>query len=377
MHVRARPGVIEVVDTGVGLAPEDIPHAFERFYLHDRVGIPDGGRWSSGLGLAIVKELCERMDGRRDAREHARRRHDVHGAPARASACASAARPLGSALMARRDVLVLCYHGIAPGSLHGEVTPDALHASAERTWLRAATGGRRSPTPCWAPSHERVAAITFDDGIASAVEHGLPILDDFGAPGTMFLTVEMLGWGGRLDAAGAARLAERGWEIGSHTMTHPVLTNVDDGTLKAELRESKRQLESLVGRPCTAVSYPTGRCDARVVRRPEAAGYVAGAALEGASCRPARPARVAARRRARRRQPARVPGEDVAGGAERALVRSRRPVGTVASAGRAHPPLANVGRRRAARRSRGRAAGAFRRPPARGATTTSTSNPGS
>jgi two-component system sensor histidine kinase BaeS len=63
VHVRARPGTIEVVDTGVGLAPEDQPHAFERFYLHDRVGIPDGGRWSSGLGLAIVKELCERMDG--------------------------------------------------------------------------------------------------------------------------------------------------------------------------------------------------------------------------------------------------------------------------------------------------------------------------
>jgi signal transduction histidine kinase len=63
VHVRARPGVIEVIDTGVGLAPEDIPHAFERFYLHDRVGIPDGARWSSGLGLAIVKELCERMGG--------------------------------------------------------------------------------------------------------------------------------------------------------------------------------------------------------------------------------------------------------------------------------------------------------------------------
>ncbi len=63
VHVRSRPGVIEVVDTGVGLAPEDVPHAFERFYLHDRVGIPDGRRWSSGLGLAIVKELCERMDG--------------------------------------------------------------------------------------------------------------------------------------------------------------------------------------------------------------------------------------------------------------------------------------------------------------------------
>ncbi|HEU0304965.1 MAG TPA: HAMP domain-containing sensor histidine kinase [Gaiellaceae bacterium] len=63
VHVRASRGAIEVADSGVGLAPDDVPHAFERFYLHDRVGIPDGRRWSSGLGLAIVKELCERMGG--------------------------------------------------------------------------------------------------------------------------------------------------------------------------------------------------------------------------------------------------------------------------------------------------------------------------
>ena len=190
--------------------------------------------------------------------------------------------------MARRDVLVLCYHGVAPGSLHGEVTPEAL-----RSQLRLlAERGYRWTTftdAVLSSDAERIAAITFDDGIASAVEHGLPILDDFGAPGTMFLTVEMLGWGGRLDAAGAARLAERGWEIGSHTMTHPVLTNVDDSTLAAELTRSKAELERLTARPCTAVSYPTGRCDARVVTAAEAAGYVAGAALEGATSAPVGP----------------------------------------------------------------------------------------
>jgi two-component system sensor histidine kinase BaeS len=64
VHVHVRPGTLEVTDTGVGLAPEDLPHAFERFYLHDRAGgNPDGRRISSGLGLAIVHELCERMGG--------------------------------------------------------------------------------------------------------------------------------------------------------------------------------------------------------------------------------------------------------------------------------------------------------------------------
>ena len=146
--------------------------------------------------------------------------------------------------MARRDVLVLCYHGVAPGPLHGEVTPEALRSQLS---LLAGHGYRWTTftEAVLGSEPERVAAITFDDGIASAAEHGLPILDDFGAPGTMFLTVEMLGWGGRVDADGAARLAERGWEIGSHTMTHPVLTNVGDETLQAELRESKRELEGL------------------------------------------------------------------------------------------------------------------------------------
>ena len=60
--VRAEPGMITVEDTGVGLAAEDLPHAFERFYLHDRN--PDGRRRiGSGLGLAVVKELTERMGG--------------------------------------------------------------------------------------------------------------------------------------------------------------------------------------------------------------------------------------------------------------------------------------------------------------------------
>jgi peptidoglycan/xylan/chitin deacetylase (PgdA/CDA1 family) len=183
--------------------------------------------------------------------------------------------------MARRDVLVLCYHGIAPEALHGEVTPEALRAQLT---LLAGRGYR------WATFTEavrgdepgRVASVTFDDGIASAVEHGLPVLDELGAPGTMFLALSMLGWGGRIDASAASRLPERGWEVGSHTMTHQVLTNVDDATLREELASSKRELELLTGRRCTAVSYPTGRCDARVIAAAGAAGYEAGAALEGA-----------------------------------------------------------------------------------------------
>jgi signal transduction histidine kinase len=61
VEVQARPGVISVRDTGPGLAADDLPRAFDRFYLHDRYRSerPVG----SGLGLAVVRELVLRMDG--------------------------------------------------------------------------------------------------------------------------------------------------------------------------------------------------------------------------------------------------------------------------------------------------------------------------
>ena len=61
MTVTASPGELRVADTGPGLATEDLPHAFERFYLHSRYGT--NRAVGTGLGLAIVKELTEAMDG--------------------------------------------------------------------------------------------------------------------------------------------------------------------------------------------------------------------------------------------------------------------------------------------------------------------------
>lgn len=51
--------VIEVEDTGTGVAPEDLPHVFERFY-----GRGSGHRRGTGLGLAIVKTVMEAHHGR-------------------------------------------------------------------------------------------------------------------------------------------------------------------------------------------------------------------------------------------------------------------------------------------------------------------------
>lgn len=61
VSVEAGAGQIFVRDTGPGLAAEDLPHAFERFYLYDRYRSQRAV--GSGLGLAIVKELISAMGG--------------------------------------------------------------------------------------------------------------------------------------------------------------------------------------------------------------------------------------------------------------------------------------------------------------------------
>jgi two-component system OmpR family sensor kinase len=61
VRVEAEPRILRVSDTGPGLRPDELPRAFDRFYLHSRYGKerPVG----TGLGLAIVKELVLGMGG--------------------------------------------------------------------------------------------------------------------------------------------------------------------------------------------------------------------------------------------------------------------------------------------------------------------------
>lgn len=60
---RAGDGVwLEVRDSGPGIAAEDLPHVFERFYRGDRARLRHEG--GSGLGLAIARSIVEAHGGR-------------------------------------------------------------------------------------------------------------------------------------------------------------------------------------------------------------------------------------------------------------------------------------------------------------------------
>ncbi len=57
--VRLKDGVLYVADQGKGIAPEDLPHVFERFYRSTESRTMPG----SGLGLSIVRAVAERHGG--------------------------------------------------------------------------------------------------------------------------------------------------------------------------------------------------------------------------------------------------------------------------------------------------------------------------
>jgi peptidoglycan/xylan/chitin deacetylase (PgdA/CDA1 family) len=64
-----------------------------------------------------------------------------------------------------------------------------------------------------------------------------------------------------------------GIEIGSHTVTHPVLTRVAADRLRHELEQSRSRLEDMLGHPVTMFCYPNGAYDRTVRNAVARAGY--------------------------------------------------------------------------------------------------------
>jgi peptidoglycan/xylan/chitin deacetylase (PgdA/CDA1 family) len=68
-------------------------------------------------------------------------------------------------------------------------------------------------------------------------------------------------------------LSERGHEIGSHSVTHELMPQLDDAALAHESLASKQKIESAVGAEVRSYCYPNGSSDARCEAAVARAGY--------------------------------------------------------------------------------------------------------
>jgi peptidoglycan/xylan/chitin deacetylase (PgdA/CDA1 family) len=207
-----------------------------------------------------------------------------------------------------RDLLVLSYHAVS------DSWPASMSLAAERLEEQVASLLARGYSPATfsdairARTSGRTLAVTFDDGYRSVIDLGLPVLSSLGVPATLFVPTSFVGtarpmaWPGvdrwlasphesELVPMGwdeLGRLQEAGWEIGSHTRSHPRLTQVDDAQLADELESSRTMLDEKLGQPCTSIAYPYGDVDRRVAEAAVKAGYEAGAGLAGYEIRASR-----------------------------------------------------------------------------------------
>jgi len=78
----------------------------------------------------------------------------------------------------------------------------------------------------------------------------------------------------------ARSLRDAGMEVGSHSRTHPVLTDLPAARLASEVLDSKRRLEEEMGGPVAWFCYPNGDYNAAVQRALAEAGYRAACSLE-------------------------------------------------------------------------------------------------
>ena len=168
-------------------------------------------------------------------------------------------------------VPVLLYHcvGTDPSSWIAPFTVDAAtvagHLDQVResgrvpltiSQLRDALAGR-------ATLPARPVVVTFDDGYADTLTCAAPLLAERGIPATAYITT---GFMGRRSPGGdlmltwrqLAELADAGFELGAHSVTHPQLDVLPPEQARGEIQDSRAQLEDAIGAGVRSFAYPHG-----------------------------------------------------------------------------------------------------------------------
>lgn len=117
-----------------------------------------------------------------------------------------------------------------------------------------------------------IVATSWDDGSLQDLRIA-ELLQDAGLAATFY--VPIFGSAGRhtLQPVDLRNLTSQGFEIGAHTMTHAVLSDLRGQRLWVEVSECKQVLEQILGREVAMFCYPRGRYNQEVLETVRKVGY--------------------------------------------------------------------------------------------------------
>lgn len=179
------------------------------------------------------------------------------------------------------SVPVLLYHRV--GSDKDDLTVSVAHFRRDMEFLQRE--GYHSLTLEQVQRHlqdrslplpERPVLITFDDGYLDNYTNAFPILDRCGLTASFFIIAGMLQEDERMTAAQIREMQRAGMHFGSHTMTHRPLGELERTDAAEELRQSREELEQLLGREVRFIAYPCGSYNDETLELAKQAGYCGG-----------------------------------------------------------------------------------------------------
>jgi peptidoglycan/xylan/chitin deacetylase (PgdA/CDA1 family) len=183
----------------------------------------------------------------------------------------------------RTPVPILMYHVIADppaGAPFPQLYVSESDFAGQMRWLARHGYHAVTQRAVWDHWHRgrplpaRPIVISFDDGYRSVATAARPRMQAYGWPGVLNLTVKNLRVSGGLTQFDVYTLLAAEWELGSHTLTHPDLTGLDDRALRREIGQSRSVLRARFDVPVDFFCYPAGRYDARVIDAVRRAGYL-------------------------------------------------------------------------------------------------------
>ena len=176
---------------------------------------------------------------------------------------------MSAPLTTTRPLVVLMYHGLYADAaeLQAIDAADRPYAVSTERFAQQLQAIADAGLPFVDPATLGTSAsagggvlLSFDDGHASNAVHGLPLLARHGARGVFFVTTDFIDHRpGFCSRAQVMELAAAGMTVGSHGRTHRFLDDLDATEALAELHDSRRALEDLIGQPVDQVSFPGGR----------------------------------------------------------------------------------------------------------------------